>query len=125
MEAGNPHRLECLWLLQDGDRDGIPNVLIEAAACGLPIVTTPVSGIPELIADERTGLLVRPCDPAALADAIERLLQSATLRDRVRTNARKKVEEAFDLRRNALAIGRELRAVMARATRDSLAGHVH
>jgi glycosyltransferase involved in cell wall biosynthesis len=104
---------------RDGDRDGIPNVLIEAAACGLPIVATPVSGIPELVADEQSGLLVPPRDPAALADAIERLLQSADLRERVRVNARKTVEERFDLRRNALAIGHELRAVMARQTRVS------
>jgi glycosyltransferase involved in cell wall biosynthesis len=97
---------------RDGDRDGIPNVLIEAAACGLPIVTTPVSGIPELIEDQRSGLLVPPREPAALADAIERLLQSPELRERVRRAARKTVEEMFDVRRNALAIGRELRALM-------------
>ena len=97
---------------RDGDRDGIPNVLIEAAACGLPIVTTPVSGIPELIEDQRSGLLVPPCDPTALAEAIERLLQSPDLRDHLRRAARKKVEEQFDVRRNALAIGHELRALM-------------
>ncbi len=105
--------LPCL-VARDGDRDGIPNVLIEAAACGIPIVTTPVSGIPELVADEESGLLVRPRDPAALANAIDRLLQSADLRERVRANARKTVEELFDLQRNALTIGRELRAVMNR-----------
>jgi glycosyltransferase involved in cell wall biosynthesis len=99
---------------RDGDRDGIPNVLIEAAACGLPIVTTPVSGIPELIADRQTGLLVPPRDPTALAGAIDLLLHSRDLRDRLRVNARRKVEATFDLRRNALVIGRELRAVMTR-----------
>jgi glycosyltransferase involved in cell wall biosynthesis len=97
---------------RDGDRDGIPNVLIEAAACGLPIVTTPVSGIPELIEDGESGLLVPPRDPAALARAIEFLLHSAALRERLRVNARTRVEETFDVRRNALTIGRELAAVM-------------
>ena len=97
----------------DGDRDGIPNVLIEAAACGLPIVTTPVSGIPELIEDGMSGLLVPPNDPAALAGAMEQLLDSADLRDRLRITARKTVEQTFDLQRNALTIGRELREVMS------------
>jgi glycosyltransferase involved in cell wall biosynthesis len=97
---------------RDGDRDGIPNVLIEAAACGLPIVTTPVSGIPELIEDRQSGLLVPSRNPAALARAIAVLLRSKKLRGRLRANARKKVEATFDLRRNALAIGHELRAVM-------------
>jgi glycosyltransferase involved in cell wall biosynthesis len=100
---------------RDGDRDGIPNVLIEAAACGLPIVTTPVSGIPELIEHRKTGLLVPPRDPPALAGAIDLLLHARDLRERLRANARRKVEATFDLRLNALAIGRELRAVMAHA----------
>jgi glycosyltransferase involved in cell wall biosynthesis len=99
---------------RDGDRDGIPNVLIEAAACGLPIVTTPVSGIPELIDDRQTGLLVPPRDAAALAGAIDLLLPARDLRERLRVNARQRVEATFDLRRNALAIGSELRAVMER-----------
>jgi glycosyltransferase involved in cell wall biosynthesis len=99
-------------LARDGDRDGIPNVLIEAAACGLPIVTTPVSGIPELIEDGISGLLVPPRNPAALAGAMERLLQSADLRQHLRVAARKTVEQTFDLHRNALTIGRELREVM-------------
>jgi len=57
----------------DGDRDGIPNVLLEAMACGLPVVTTPVSGIPELLADNVNGLLVPPDDAAATAEALWRL----------------------------------------------------
>jgi glycosyltransferase involved in cell wall biosynthesis len=97
---------------RDGDRDGIPNVLIEAAACGLPIISTPVSGIPELVEDGQSGLLVPPRQPVALADAIHVMLRSADLRERVRTNARARVEAAFDVRRNALVIGAELRAVM-------------
>jgi glycosyltransferase involved in cell wall biosynthesis len=99
---------------RDGDRDGIPNVLVEAAACGVPIISTPVSGIPELIVDGESGLLVPPRDPAALAQAIERMVHSVDLRQRVRANARKRVEQTFDVRRNARTIGRELRAVMVR-----------
>jgi glycosyltransferase involved in cell wall biosynthesis len=66
-------------VLADGDRDGIPNVLLEAMATGLPVVSTAVSGIPELISDGENGLLVAPEDPAALAAAIERLLADAGL----------------------------------------------
>jgi glycosyltransferase involved in cell wall biosynthesis len=54
----------------DGDRDGIPNVLLEAMAMGLPVVATRVSGIPEVVRHHHNGLLVEPDDAAALADAI-------------------------------------------------------
>ena len=55
------------------DRDGIPNVLVEAMAAGAPVVATAVSGIPELVEHEVNGLLVAPDDPQALADALLRL----------------------------------------------------
>ena len=58
-----------------GDRDGIPNVVLEAMAMGLPVVSTTVSGIPEAVQDRRTGLLVPPGDPNALARAVEVLLR--------------------------------------------------
>ena len=101
----------------DGDRDGIPNVLAEAAACGLPVVSTTVSAIPELVKHGKTGLLVPPANPVVLADAIDELVQSPRLRERLRTNARALVEEKFDLRSNALKIGDELRRVMLAGSR--------
>ena len=55
--------------------DGIPNVLVEAMAMEVPVVSTFVAGIPELIEDGRTGSLVPEKDPAALATAIERLMR--------------------------------------------------
>src|SRR5258708_32071999 len=61
-------------VLENGDRDGIPNVLMEAMSVGLPVVATDVSGIPELIEHDRSGLLVPPCDEVALPDTLERLL---------------------------------------------------
>jgi glycosyltransferase involved in cell wall biosynthesis len=64
----------------DGDRDGLPNVLMEAQSQALPCVSTKVSAIPELIEDGRSGLLVRPQDPQALAQAIERLIRDPALR---------------------------------------------
>ena len=56
--------------LLPSDRDGIPNVLVEAMAAGAPVVATNVSGIPELVEHEVNGLLVEPEDPEALADAL-------------------------------------------------------
>jgi glycosyltransferase involved in cell wall biosynthesis len=104
----------------DGDRDGIPNVLVEAAACGLPIVTTAVSGIPELVRDGETGLVVPERDPAALALAIERLLDSPALRADLSRRARAHVDEFFDLRRNARSIAGELARLAApRASRTT------
>jgi len=79
-----------------GDRDGIPVSLMEAMAAGAPVVSTRVSGIPELIEDERQGLLVSPHDSRALADALVRLLDDVTLRRRLAMAARVKIEREFD-----------------------------
>ena len=81
----------------DGDRDGIPNVLLEAMGSGVPVVSTPVSGIPELIESERDGLLVPPNSPARLAEAIDRLLTSPELRERLARAARAKIEARFSI----------------------------
>ena len=69
----------------DGDRDGLPTVLLEAMAVGTPCVSTPVAGIPEAVLADRTGLLVGERDPGALARAIERVLDDAALRVRLAT----------------------------------------
>jgi glycosyltransferase involved in cell wall biosynthesis len=98
--------LPCV-VAEDGDRDGIPNVLVEAAATGAPLVSTAVGGIPELVRDGETGLVVPPRDPAALAHAIERLLDSPELATRLREGGRARVEECFDLSRNAVHVARE------------------
>lgn len=80
---------------QDGDRDGIPNVLLEAMATELPVVATPVSGIPEIVVHEANGLLVPPQDACALALAMERLLADAGLRARLGANGRRTVAKQF------------------------------
>jgi glycosyltransferase involved in cell wall biosynthesis len=112
--------LPCL-IADDGDRDGIPNVLVEAAATGVPIVSTHVSGITELVADGETGCLVPPRDPVALAAAVERLLDSPDLRARLRTGARARVEARFDLRRNAVTVTREFAPLLQPAARPARA----
>jgi len=80
----------------DGDRDGIPNVMVEAMAAGLPVVSTAVSGIPELVRDGENGLLVPPEDPRALASALLRLATDLPLRERLAAAGRETVAERFD-----------------------------
>ncbi|MCE5217443.1 glycosyltransferase family 4 protein [bacterium] len=84
----------------DGDRDGIPNVLLEALAMGVPTVATNTGGIPELIEHEETGLLAKPGDPADLSEQLERILYDEELRDRVRKAGRERVALDFDITRN-------------------------
>lgn len=80
-----------------GDRDGIPNVVLEAMAAGLPVVATRVSGIPEAVSHETTGLLVEPDNVTALADALERILTDATLSARFGAAAQARIAEEFTL----------------------------
>ena len=76
-------------------REGLPMSLLEAAACGRPIVTTDVPGCREVVVDGETGLLVPARDPRALADAIARLAADAVLRRRLGAAARRRVEARF------------------------------
>ncbi|MFC1820777.1 glycosyltransferase [Thermodesulfobacteriota bacterium] len=80
----------------NGDRDGIPNVLLESMAIGVPVVTTRVSAIPELIDHGETGLLVSPGQPDKMAEAIFRLLKDDDLRKRVIPQARNRIVSEFD-----------------------------
>lgn len=84
----------------DGDRDGIPNVLLEALAMGVPTVATNTGGIPELIEHEETGLLAKPGDPVDLSEQLERILYDEDLRERVRKAGRERVALDFDITRN-------------------------
>jgi len=81
----------------DGDRDGIPNVLVEAMASQVPVVSTRISGIPELIASGSEGMLVEPREPGALADALQAALQDGTRVTAMAAAGRTKVEQQFDL----------------------------
>jgi len=93
----------------DGDRDGFPNVLAEAMAMGVPIVTSPISGIPEMVDDGEHGLLVAPGDVAALADALARLLRDDDLHARLARQGRARICERFDSRQTT----RSLHALLA------------
>jgi colanic acid/amylovoran biosynthesis glycosyltransferase len=89
---------------EDGNRDGLPTTLVEAMAIGTPCVSTDVTGIPEVVRDGLTGLQVAQRDPAALASAIRRLLESADLRIELAANARALVESEFDVHANAARV---------------------
>src|SRR4029453_3351240 len=84
-----------------GDMDGIPAVFMEALATARPVVSCAVSGVPELVRDGETGLLVPPDDAAALADAGERLAPDPVLRARLGAQGRVLVERQHDQDRNA------------------------
>ncbi|MFP5259587.1 MAG: glycosyltransferase family 4 protein [Acidobacteriota bacterium] len=97
-------------VLPNGDRDGVPNVVVEAMAMGLPVAATDVSALPELARHEATALTCPPNQPAALAANIARLLTEAGLAARLAEAARAAVAEEFD---NAVNT-RRLAAVFAR-----------
>jgi colanic acid/amylovoran biosynthesis glycosyltransferase len=109
---------------EDGNRDGLPTVLLEAMALGTPCVSTDVTGIPEVLRDGETGLMVPQHDPQAVARAIAWLLDDRELGIRLAGRARRLIEEEFDIDRNAAC----MRAVFRRAgdrpnvTRQSVRG---
>jgi colanic acid/amylovoran biosynthesis glycosyltransferase len=89
--------------LGGGVHEGISVALIEAMAYGVPVIATRTGGLPELL-DGGAGVLVPPADAGALADALERVLSSATLRAELARAGRRRIEEEFDV----VAIAREL-----------------
>jgi glycosyltransferase involved in cell wall biosynthesis len=92
------------------DRDGIPNVLVEAMACATPVVTTGISGIPELVSDGVDGLLVPPDDPEALAGAIRALDGDRGFAECLGAAARATVRDRFDGDRLAFRLAELFRA---------------
>lgn len=96
--------------------DGLPNVVREAMAVGTPVIASDVAGIPEAL-DQGCGVLVPPGDPAALADALDRLLHDPSARRAIAERARRRVEERYDLWRNGAHL-----AELLRSTRRSPGG---
>jgi glycosyltransferase involved in cell wall biosynthesis len=99
---------------RQGRREGIPVTLMEAMASGLPVVASRLSGLPELIEDGRSGLLVPPGDARALADALARLCAEPELRAALGRGARARVEAEFDLRDGARRLAQVIQGVGAR-----------
>jgi glycosyltransferase involved in cell wall biosynthesis len=98
----------------DGNRDALPTVLIEALSTGCPVVSTAITGIPEIVSSGRDGLLVPPGDPTALAQALASVLSApADAAERAR-RGRRKAEERFDLRKSAESLEIFFRAAAGR-----------
>jgi glycosyltransferase involved in cell wall biosynthesis len=110
-------------VLPNGRRDGIPNVVVEAMAMGVPCLGTPTGGLDEVIVPGETGALAPPGDPAALARAIETLLRDPEALERMGQSARRMVVRDFDAERNferhlAVIGGRRREAVPHTADRE-------
>ena len=91
-------------IVNNGDRDGIPNVLVEAMVMGIPVISTAISGIPELIEDGVNGLLVPQKDAKALASAIETYLKDPGFRVRTGEAGRLTVCDFFDSKKTNVAL---------------------
>jgi len=105
--------------VRNQDADGIPTVLIEAMAMEIPVVATRVSGIPELVLDGQTGLLIAPDDAAALAEALARLFQDQDLARRLARAGRDLVVSQFNSENSA----RQLRDLFAAAIASHRQSH--
>ncbi len=107
-------RLADLFILasriaEDGDRDGLPNVLLEAQSQALTCIATTVSGIPELIEDGATGLLVPPRDPAALVTAMARLISDPATRNRLGAAGDARIRRDFSMTTGVQDLANRLR----------------
>ncbi len=97
--------------------EGFPNAVLEAMAARRAVVGTQAGGIPEAIEDGNTGLIVKPCDPAALGAALTQLIADAPLRDAMGNAGRARVEAEFSLETCAAAYAAFYRAMVSRADR--------
>jgi glycosyltransferase involved in cell wall biosynthesis/2-polyprenyl-3-methyl-5-hydroxy-6-metoxy-1,4-benzoquinol methylase len=107
-------------VLADGNRDGVPNVLVEAMASGAAIVASATAGIPELLEDGVNGVLAPPGDPAALASALARVLGDTGLRERL-GSAAAAATEGLDYRRTNLPLAELMSRSLAHKTDSALA----
>ena len=89
---------------ENNDRDGLPTILLEAMALGTPCISTPVTGIPEVLRPGETGLMVAERDASALADACEKLLTDQQLCRLLTHNGRRLIEDRFDIDKNTAEI---------------------
>lgn len=91
-------------ILENGDRDGIPNVMVEAMSCGVPVVSTDVSGIPEIIENGSNGILVEPENAVRLADSLQKIYDDKSYAERLASEGLKTVKENFDGKITALKL---------------------
>ncbi|WP_421707981.1 glycosyltransferase family 4 protein [Algihabitans sp.] len=108
-------------IAEDGDRDGLPNVLMEAQSQALCCLSTAVSAIPELIRDGETGLLVPPQEPQALAKALQRLMEDPELRLRLGDAGSRRVRADFAMTGGIAQLLRRFKPAKAAAESDAAA----
>ena len=107
---------------QNDDRDGLPTILLESMALGTPCISTPVTGIPEVLRHAKTGLMVAERDAGALADACEKMLVDQVLVDNLVQNARQLIEERFDIDKNTTEIRAFFANMMTEPNRSETIG---
>jgi len=107
MQVGDWNILVLPSIVTDsGEKEGIPVAIIEAMSCRVPVVSTMTGGIPELFEGVDDALLVPPEDPAALAEAMERLIEIPGLRERLIESGRRRVEAGFAVERVAAELAK-------------------
>jgi len=92
----------------EGGMDNLPTVIMEAMATGLPVVSTKIGGIPEMVVENETGFLLRPGDAVALADAIEKVINNLSLAQKLGQAGCERAQELFSIEKNV----RELCALL-------------
>ena len=85
-------------IAENGDRDGLPNVIVEAMTLGIPVISTGISAIPEMIENRHTGLLVKDKDANAIVNAIKELISDENLYTSIVENAKKKIKSELEIR---------------------------
>lgn len=95
-----------------GDMDGIPVALMEAMLLGVPVISTELSGIPELIVDNTTGLTALPGDKKSLISAIKKMIEDDGLREKMSMNAIEKVKKEFSLQKNTIQLNQLFQSVI-------------
>ncbi len=112
LERADVFVLPCI-VATDGSMDGLPNVILEAMAMGLPVVSTDISAIPEAVLHGETGLLVQPADPVALADALASIWRAPEMGAKMGRAGREVIRKRFGLEENTRRLIREFERVLA------------
>jgi len=105
-----------IFVIPSVEGDTIPQVLIEAMAVGLPVISTSAGSIPDIVIDRQTGLIVPPRDSDTLAKRIEELLDDVPLRHRLGTNAHRHITDHYSIDRMLDRLEQVYRRALSRRT---------